>query len=358
MPASDAAGASGAAGGAGAAGVGGAGGSGGAAGGGTALNAKARCRLPEGWPTLDSVLSMAEPLPDTGDVDHMVMTSRGLHWLGGVGKALYRLGADGSPMRVAMTDVGGFAQLEASDSAVVWLWDSSVWALSLDVGAAPAEIGTDISLAGNPLLVDDTHVYYEPAFGTLGFTQIPLVGGAPKKMRTDIRDVVAVHDGYAYYKDPDSFTGDLLMRAALDGGALEQVDDSVGFLYSPHILFDGNVMYVSTTKISRVDLGNPNSATGVLVLAPAPEQGLKNMLTSMVLDRDRLVYADGNGTVGWVTTDGTQCANILVDPDQGTEVVGPPIEIALDDAYLYLLVFSGPSATGSLHRIARSSVGL
>lgn len=342
-----------------------AGSSGAAAGGagGAAVDAKARCRLPDGWPTRDSVLSMAEPLPDTGDIDQLIMTSLGLHWFGDVGKVLYRLGADGNPMPMAMTDNAGFTELEASDSAVVWLWGSSVWALLLEAGAAPAEIGTDISLTGNPLLVDETHVYFEPAFGTPGFTRIPLVGGAPEKVPTDIaaRDVIAVHDGYAYYREPDSFTGDLLMRAPLDGGPVEQVDDSLGFLASPEIVFDGNVMYVSTTRLARIDLGSPNSATIVLLLAAARNQGVNNGLTRLVLDGDRLVYADVQGTVGWVTTDGTECANILVDPDQGSEVAGPPIDLALDDEYLYLLVFSksaSGSTTGSLRRIARSSVGL
>jgi hypothetical protein len=323
------------------------------------VDAKARCRLPAGWPTLASVLSKAESLPDTGDVEHMVMTSRGLHWLGDISAKLYRLGSDGKPMLVAMTDVARFPELEASDSAVVWLWGGSLWALSLDAGAAPAEIGTNISLAGNPIMVDDTHVYFEPAFVTPpGLAQIPLAGGATKKVPILARDVFAVHDGYAYYKDPDSFLGDLVMRAPLDGGAVEQVDMSLGFIHSPQVLFDGNVMYVSTTKLSRLELGKPNSATNLLVLAPAPQQGTDNWLTSLVLDGNRLVYADGNGTVGWVTTDGTQCANILVDPDQGTGVPGWPIEIALDDEYLYLLVFSAPDGRGGLHRIARSSVGL
>lgn len=337
-----------------AAGAGGSAGSAGAAGG--SANAKPRCDLPKGWPTLESVLSLAEPLPDTGDVGHMVMTSRGLHWL--ADKALYRLGTDAKPVLVAMTDDGLFAQLDASSSAVVWLWGSSIWALSLDANATPRELWTEVSVAGDPILVDETNVYFDQAFGSnYGFWQIPLAGGTPKKVPIVAQDVFAVHDGYGYYKQSDSITGDLLMRAPLAGGTAEQVAKGFGFLWSPRVLFDANVMYVATDTIGRVEVGKPDSKSIVFHLAPSPDQGVDNSLTSMVLDGDRLVYADQYGTVGWVTTDGAQCANILVDPSQGKDVPGWPIEVALDDKYLYMLVFD-TSSHGSLHRIARSKVGL
>lgn len=310
-----------------------------------------------GWPTPDSVLSMAEALPDTGDVERMVMTSRGLYWLGDVGQKLYRLGTDGKPVLVAMTDAFGSTELEASNSAVVWLWGGSLWALSLADGAAPVEIGTNINITGNPLLLDDTNAYFEPAFAASGgLVQIPLAGGAPKKVPIVASDVIAVHDGYAYYRQPDTFISDLAMRAPLTGGAAEQVDNSLGMLYSPHFAFDGKIIYVSTTRLNRLDLAKPNSSTSLLVLPQAPQQGGENALRSMVLDQDRLVYSDWFGTVGWVTTDGSQCANVLVDPERGD--TGWLFEIALDSENLYLLVQSPTDRKGRLHRIARSKVGL
>lgn len=341
-----------------AAGTGGAAGAAGAAGRSTTLTAKERCRYPSGWPTLDSVLSMAEPLPDTGDVGLMVMTSRGLHWLADEG--LYRLEADGKATQLATTERGMFPKLVASSSAVVWLWDDTLWALSLTAGATPAQLATKVNLTSSELLVDETHAYFEPAFTTPGgLTRIPLVGGPAEKVPTYANEVFAVHDGYAYYRDSGSISSQYLMRAKLTGGEGVLVDNQVGLLYSPKVQFDGSsVMYISTTEITRIDLEKPNSGTPLFWLSPAPSQGGDNYLTSMVLDGDRIVYADGNGTVGWVTTDGTQCENILIVPDQGKDVPGWPIEITLDAQYLYLLVFTGNTSEGALHRIARSKVGL
>jgi hypothetical protein len=301
---------------------------------------------------------MAEAVPETGEVTDLITTPLGLHWLGKGGSALYRLGSDGNPVLVTMTAELGFTRLTASDTALVWLWNTSVWQLLLKAGAAPAKLATGVSLAGRPIFVDEAHVYYEPAFGAIGLTRIALAGGDPEKVPTAARGVVAVHDGYAYYKDSDSF-GEFVMRTRVDGGAPEQVTKTIGFLDSPRIVFEGNVMYISTSSlVYRVEIGNPKSASGVYGLAPARDAGIDNGLWRMVLDGHRLVFADLNGTVGWASTDGTQCGNILVNPNQGAGIPGPPIDIALDHEYLYLLVFSGSSYHGSLYRVARSKVGL
>ncbi|HET8940224.1 MAG TPA: hypothetical protein VFN67_42575 [Polyangiales bacterium] len=115
---------------------------------------------------------------------------------------------------------------------------------------------------------------------------------------------------------------------------------------------------VATASIYGIDVGTANSWTHVFSLAPFPQQGADNYLTSLALTGERLVYADGLGTVGWVTTSGSQCANIMVDPDKGRASPGGPPKVAVDDEHLYLLVSSGPSGAGSLHRIARAKVGL
>jgi hypothetical protein len=331
---------------AGASGDGGSGGGGGAGEGGTGAGpASPTAGCGSDAPTREELGDALEPLPAAAGARELIVAAGGLYFsdadgvkhLTGDGRAVVVLAASAFPKRLAV-----------NDESIAWggVMDGmeGIWTVPL-AGGTPVRVH-DQSIFVDNLAIDATHAYFDGATND-GLRRAPLAGGVTEHLARPFGvAAIALDGGFLYYAEP---LGSPLWRVPVTGGPEEELVRYAGWV--KHIALDAAAIYIGDDfGIRRFE--RDGAEQRLLFYLASSGVRTRNAVQRMILDGERIVFADGRENVAWVSKDGSRCAYVIAT---FAEVGGPyPIDIALDAQYLYLL----DRRAAALFRIARSAAGL
>lgn len=295
--------------------------------------------------TREELAGMLEPLGMITSIPALTGTSAGVYF---VTQGVRRVAADGTLETVVMGEAGG--PLASNSSTLAWFGTSNDehGVLTVPLGSTG---GTPTLVAPAPgssevLVLDEANAYFG---GTASYplSRAPLPSGEPVELANPfgVQDL-RVDGDFVYFAEN---LGDHLLRVPIAGGGTpEQVTDVGGLVHT--FVMDATHFYIADNySIARVQ--RSDRARELLVRFKQASSSITNSIKELVVDGDRLVFADRLDNIGWTMKDGSDCAYFATSSLSESPATYPT-EIALDQQYLYVFT------ERMLHRVARSAVGL